>query len=132
LGIKEIRNFNSALLAKWKWGIMSDEGGKWKDILKSKYGSEVVRRQVGLKYQSWWWRDLAKVSGEGEEEGWFRKATGWKVDDGGTVRFWEDVWLQNSSLKSLYPRLYSLSLDQGKTVGEVGRWEDGRWRFWFN
>ena len=75
LGIKEIRNFNSALLAKWKWRIMSDEGGKWKDILQSKYGTEEGRRQVGLKYQSWWWRDLTKVCGEGEEEGWFHKAT---------------------------------------------------------
>jgi len=73
------------------------------------------------------------VCGEGdEEEGWFRKATGWKIGDGGIVRLWEDVWLQNSSIKSLYPRLYSLSLDQGKTVGEVGRWEEGRWRFWPN
>ena len=40
--------------------------------------------------------------------------------------------LQNNSLKSSYPRLYFLSLDQGKTVGKVRRWEDGRWRWWFN
>jgi len=57
LGIKEIRNFNTALLAKWK------------DILKSKYVSETGSRQLGLKYQSWWWRDLIKVCGEGEQEG---------------------------------------------------------------
>jgi len=38
--VKEIRNFNSALLAKWKWRVMSGEGGKWKEILNSKYGYE--------------------------------------------------------------------------------------------
>jgi len=37
LGIKNIRKFNFALMAKWKWRLMSEEEGKWKDILKSKY-----------------------------------------------------------------------------------------------
>jgi len=40
LGIKNIRLFNSALLAKWKWQLMSDEKGKCKDNLVSKYGLE--------------------------------------------------------------------------------------------
>jgi len=36
LGIRDIGSFNYALLAKWKWRMMSDEKGKWKDILVSK------------------------------------------------------------------------------------------------
>jgi len=40
LGIKDIRKFNATLLAKWKWRLMSEEKGKWKDILLSKYGME--------------------------------------------------------------------------------------------
>jgi len=85
-------------------------------------------RQARLKYQSWCWRDLAKTCGYGVEKGWFQKATVWKVGNGATMRFWEDVWIQTTSLKTLYPRLYSLSCDQGKVVGEVGRWEEDRWR----
>ena len=70
------------------------------------------------------------MCGEGDQqEGWFCKAIGWKIGDGSIIRLWEDVWLQNSNLKSMFPRLYSLSNDQGKTVGEVGIWEEGRWRF---
>ena len=126
--MKEIRNFNSALLAKWKWRIMSSEGGKWKEILISKYGTKPDIRQARLKYQSWGWRDLAKTCGDGVEEGWFQKAIVWKVGNRATMRFWEDVWIQTTSLKTLYPRLYSLSCDQGKVVGEVGRWEEDRWR----
>jgi len=82
LGVKEIRNFNSTLLAKWKWRLMSGEGGKWKEILNSKYNSESDVNQVNLKYQSWWWRDLAKIGGDGAEEGWFKKATMWKIGNG--------------------------------------------------
>ena len=38
LGIKDIRRFNCALLAKWKCRMLTEEKGKWKDILLSKYG----------------------------------------------------------------------------------------------
>ena len=33
LGIKDISKFNGVLLAKRKWRLVSDEQGKWKDIL---------------------------------------------------------------------------------------------------
>ena len=45
------------------------------------------------------------------------------------MKFWEDVWIGNSSLKSLYPRLFSLSLNQGQRVNEVGEWEDSTWQW---
>jgi len=111
---------------------MSGEGGKWKEILVSKYYTEVDARQARIKYQSWWWRDLVKICGDGVEEGWFQKATVWKVGNGSTVRFWEDVWIQSTCLKTLHPRLYSLSCDQGKLVGEVGSWEEDIWRWCLN
>jgi len=37
LGVKDIKKFNRALQAKWKWRMMSEEKGKWKEILVSKY-----------------------------------------------------------------------------------------------
>jgi len=30
----------------------------------------------------------------------------------------------------MYPRLYALSLDQGRTVGEVGVWKASTWNWW--
>ena len=72
---------------------------------------------------------MAKIGGDGVEEGWFKKATMWKLGNGASVRFWEDAWLCSTSLKTMYPRLYSLSCDQGKSVREVGNWEEDRWRW---
>jgi len=120
LGLRDIRMFNSALLAKWRWRLTVEEKGRWKDLLVSKYGSssEIVHSPV--KIQSWWWRDLHKVCGEGEGDRWFLKEVGWKTGCGDKVMFWEDVWIGNSSLKALYPRLYSVSLNQGHKVSEVG------------
>jgi len=80
LGIRDTRAaFNSALLAKWRWRMVSNEQGKWTDILLSKYGLELDWSQTSVKFQSRWWRDLCSVCGDGEEEGWFRKAIRWKV-----------------------------------------------------
>jgi len=127
LGIKDIRMFNCALLAKWKWRMLSEEKGKWKDILLSKYSPGTVSNSKTL---SWWWKDLSKASEEGEEEGWFPKHVAWKVGSGDKVRFWEDTWVENKRLKTLFPRLFSVSLDQRKTMVEVGSWEDSDWNWW--
>jgi len=70
LGIRDICKFNVALLAKWRWRCISIEKGKWKECLDSKYGLEQDANQIPLKFQSWWWRDLRKVCGEGGGDGW--------------------------------------------------------------
>ncbi|XP_068486393.1 uncharacterized protein [Phaseolus vulgaris] len=91
LGIKDIRKFNYALLAKWRWRLISEEKGRWKEMLFSKYGVDLECRQASIKVQSWWWRDLQKVCTEGEGEGWFNQQVVWKVGSGDKVRFWEDA-----------------------------------------
>ena len=46
LGVKDVRKFNRALLAKWKWRFMSEEKGKWKEILVSKYYSGAAKSEL--------------------------------------------------------------------------------------
>ena len=70
-----------------------------------------------------------KVCREGEGEGWFQKEVGWNVGCGDKVRFWEDVWVGNANLKTMYLRLYYLSLNKGQKVGEVGVWEESVWQW---
>jgi len=131
-GIRDIRKFNYALLAKWKWRTISGHEGRWNEVLNSKYGLDASFGHVPVKLQSWWWRDLVNVCKEGGGEGWFLEQVGWNLGSGDKVRFWEDVWVGNSTLKTLYPRLYSLSLNQGQKVEEVGVWDDLEWRWTLN
>ena len=51
------------------------------------------------------------------------------IGSGDKVRFWEDVWVGNLNLKTLFLRLFSLSLNQGQKVEEVGVWVDLEWRW---
>ena len=127
--MKDVKKFNCALLAKWEWRLQSDEKGKWKDVLISKYGTTNGNVRSQWKMQSWWWKDLKKVCGEGEGRGWFQQALTWKVGIGDKVRFWEDAWVENVNLKTLYPRLYSLSLEQGLKIVEVGEWGEEGWQW---
>ena len=129
LDIRDIRKFNYALLAKWKWRCISDDKGRWKEVLDSKYGLDPSSFHISVKYQSWWWRDLLKVCTEEGGDGWFQEQVGWKIGSGDKVRFWEVVWVGNSNLKTLFPGLYSLSLNQGQKVEEVGVWDDLEWRW---
>jgi len=73
-----------------------------------------------VKFQTWWWKDLSKVCREGGGVGWFQEELVWKLGGGDKARFWEDVWDGNTNLKTSFPRLYSLSLNQGQKVEEVG------------
>ncbi|XP_068474698.1 uncharacterized protein [Phaseolus vulgaris] len=115
------------IMAKWRWRCISSEKGKWKECLDSKYDLKHSGNHTFMRLQSWWWKDLGKVCGEGDGDGWFQEAVGWKVGRGDKARFWEDVWIGNVNLKTLFPRLYSVSLNQGQKVEEVGMWDDARW-----
>ena len=66
LGVKNISMFNRALLAKWNWRLRSEEKGKWKEILVSKYYSGAARNQNYGNRHSWWWIDLSKTCEEEE------------------------------------------------------------------
>ena len=94
-----------------------------------KYGLEHNVAQTPLKLQSWRWRDLLNVCRERGRDGWFQEEVGWKLGRGGKARFWEDVWVGNVNLKSLFLRLFFLSLNQGQKVEEVGVWEESVWRW---
>ncbi|XP_068466211.1 uncharacterized protein [Phaseolus vulgaris] len=129
LGIIDIRDFNYALMAKWKWRWLSDEKGRWKDILESKYGGGCEGTNPPIKLQSWWWRDLHKVCMEGGGEGWFQAEMGWRLGCGDIVKFWDDVWVGNTNLKFAFPKLYTISCNQNQTVEEVVMWEGDVWRW---
>ena len=41
------------------------------------------------------------------------------IMDGSEVRFWEDIWLGNASLREQYPALYAIARDKSNTIAQV-------------
>jgi len=46
LGVRQLREFNLALLGKWCWKMLVDRGGFWYRVLTARYGEEAVRLEV--------------------------------------------------------------------------------------
>jgi hypothetical protein len=41
------------------------------------------------------------------------------IKDGSEIRFWEDKWLENVTLREQYPALYSIVCYKGDTIAKV-------------
>ena len=128
LGVIDIGKFNLALLGKWIWRLKSKERSLWEDILVSKYGGWRDLRSQGQKSKdSVWRRDLRKVWNLEEWGNDFEDRGQWEVGDGKEIRFWEDKWLDNDTLLHKFPRLFSVSLDTGRNLSQVGVWNNNVW-----
>ena len=53
----------------------------------------------------------------------------WKIGNGEGISFWEDNWAGCATLKSVYPRLFSLSSIKDTKVSKLGDWSNGVWEW---
>jgi hypothetical protein len=83
-GMRQLREFNLALLGKWCWRILVDRGGLWFRVLVARYGVERGRLKVGGRSESSWWREIARIRDGvgGVERGWFWEGVTRKAVDG--------------------------------------------------
>jgi hypothetical protein len=86
LGVKDLGWFNLALLAKWRWRLLMEDGSLWKKVLEAKYGN-VSRLNMTLargSKPSLWWKDLLGLGVlRGVEEDWILEVFAKEVGDGG-------------------------------------------------
>jgi hypothetical protein len=64
LEVRDLRLVNNALLGKWRWRILSDGTGIWRDILLARYETlfpapHLGGRSSGLRRASSWWSDVS-------------------------------------------------------------------------
>jgi len=99
LDIKNVKTFNEALLAKWKWRLGLEEKGMWKEVLESKYGSwRSLDVRKSVQKESRWWKDLRKICESGEDKILFEENVRWKVGSRTRILFREDKWIGDRSI----------------------------------
>jgi hypothetical protein len=115
LGIRNIRRFNQALLGKWLWRFAHEEGAWWKSVLVAKYGSEWggwCSRGIPGPHGVGLWKYICK--------GWhtFRRHFRFDPGEGSRVRFWEDLWCGDRTLKEAYPDLFNMASFKGASIAD--------------
>ncbi|KAF6165461.1 hypothetical protein GIB67_028020 [Kingdonia uniflora] len=107
---------NEALLGKWLWRFGQEEAKLWKKIIISRFG---------VKDFGWSCKQVFEAFGYGVSRGVMKinesvgRRVRIRVGIGNNVRFWEDRWLLESSLKDMYPLLFSLSDNHESSVQKV-------------
>ncbi|GAU49412.1 hypothetical protein TSUD_374310 [Trifolium subterraneum] len=120
LGVRRLKEFNVALLAKWCWRLLVDRGGLWFKVLAAHYGLERGRLRDGGRSGSSWWREIARIR-DGVADiggGWFGETVVRKVGDGVETFFWTDPWLEEIPLCERFRRLFDLTVNKSSTVAE--------------
>jgi hypothetical protein len=113
LGIHDLQVKNTALLGKWLFKLLTEEG-TWQIILKRKYIGQKALSQV-----LWKPGDSHFLAGLMATKKFFFGLGSFSIKDGSEVRFWEDKWHGNTSLQEQYPALYSIVRHKGDTIAKV-------------
>ncbi|GAU34797.1 hypothetical protein TSUD_206010 [Trifolium subterraneum] len=120
LGVRQLREFNVALLGKWCWRMLVDREDLWFRVLAARYGLERGRLCVGGTSGSTWWREIAHLRDGGNAlGGWFGENVVRKVGDGTDTFFWTDPWVEGTSLCERFGRLFDLAKNKSVSVAEM-------------
>jgi hypothetical protein len=105
--VVEIRKMNMSLLCKWWWKL-ENEDGLWQYIIRAKYldGGRLIGAIKHRVDDSPMWSDLIKIRHI------YMRGRLVKVKNGQSTLFWEEPWLKDKPLCSLFPVLYDLCADK--------------------
>jgi len=135
--MRQLREFNSALLGKWCWRMLVDGEGFWYWVLVAQYGEEAGRLGAGVVLFG---GGKAKIrDGIGDiDGGWFVDRVSKRVGNGASTFFWHDGCLGEVSLRTRFSCLFYLTTNKLCTVADMFSlgWEEGgaawswRMRLW--
>jgi hypothetical protein len=137
LGIEVLELKNKCLLSKWLFKILTEEG-MWQQLLSNKYlKNQTLAHVEGKPTDSPFWKGLMRVKDDFFSRGFF------KVGNGSDTRFWEDIWLGDTSLAQQYPALYNIVQRKNVLVATVlaqnplniafrRAFNENKWNQWIN
>ena len=133
LGIGNIEHRNKALLFKWVWRF---------GLEITSYGRRIICSKYLMDPDSPWWSTTHSsncshfmksiytlLTVESIFKSLIDEGLGLSPGDGSLIKFWQDSWLFNESLCSLFPRIFALSVNKFGTISDYGSWSGSSW-FW--
>ena len=102
LSIKNLDIQNKCLLSKWLFKLINEEG-IWQSLLRNKYLKNQTIAQVEKKAG-----DTHFLVGLMKVKDTFLNYDSFQLNDGNKIRFWEDKWLGNHTLREQYHTLFNI------------------------
>nr|GEV32706.1 RNA-directed DNA polymerase, eukaryota [Tanacetum cinerariifolium] len=116
LGVSSFYALNRALLLKWFWRFVSQDGLLWFRVVQALYGSMIVNHSTHMA--SNWCSILRELHLLKEKGFYFLSHCHKRIGDGNNTRLWSDIWKGDRPLKEVFPRVFTLELDKEILVAE--------------
>nr|GEV59872.1 RNA-directed DNA polymerase, eukaryota [Tanacetum cinerariifolium] len=106
LGVSSFYALNCALLLKWVWRFVSQDGSLWFRVIQALYGPMIDTQSVH-KASSWCsiMREVHLLKMKGFD---FLCHCNKRIGDGNNTRFWLDIWKGDRTLRDAFPRMFAL------------------------
>ncbi|GJY95556.1 RNA-directed DNA polymerase, eukaryota [Tanacetum coccineum] len=116
LGVSSFYALNRALLLKWVWRFVSQDGSLWFQVIQAIYGSTIDSHSVQMA-SNWCsiLREMLLLKSKGFD---FMSLCSKRVGNGNNTSFWLDIWKGDSTLRDDFPRMYALELDKQISVAD--------------
>ncbi|GKB31479.1 RNA-directed DNA polymerase, eukaryota [Tanacetum coccineum] len=116
LGVSSFYALNRALLLKWVWRFVSQDGSLWFQVIQAIYGSMIDSHSVQMA-SNWCsiLREMLLLKSKGFD---FMSLCSKRVGNGNNTSFWLDIWKGDSTLRDDFPRMYALELDKHISVAD--------------
>nr|GEV90198.1 RNA-directed DNA polymerase, eukaryota, reverse transcriptase zinc-binding domain protein [Tanacetum cinerariifolium] len=114
LGVSSFFALNRALLLKWVWRFVSQDGSLLSRVIRALYGSKIDSHPIHIS--SNWCSIVREVHSLKEKRFDFLSHCKKRIGNGIDTSFWYDSWIGDTPLRVKFPRLFALELDKDSSV----------------
>nr|GEX16334.1 RNA-directed DNA polymerase, eukaryota, reverse transcriptase zinc-binding domain protein [Tanacetum cinerariifolium] len=114
LGVSSFFALNRALLLKWVWRFISQDGSLWSCVIRAIYDPKIDAHKTHTS-SNWCAivRELHSLKDKGFD---FWSHCKKRIGNGLETSFWYDCWIDDSALHIKFPCLFALELDKDISV----------------
>ncbi|GJY50398.1 RNA-directed DNA polymerase, eukaryota [Tanacetum coccineum] len=114
LGVSSYYALNRALILKWVWRFVSQDGSLWFRVIQALYGTSLESHQVQITSL---WSSILREMHVLVLKGFDLMAHCKKrIGDGNNTSFWRDSWIGDHPLCLMFPRIFVLEKEKEITV----------------
>ncbi|GJV53095.1 hypothetical protein Tco_1448836 [Tanacetum coccineum] len=116
LGVSSFYALNRALLFKWVWRFISRDNSLWCRLIMSMHGSSLYKLSP-FRYSTWKYYSggLHMLKDRGVD---LISHCHIRVGNGLRTQFWNEVWIGDTQLRVMFPRIYALEINKDCTVAD--------------